>query len=322
VSKSTDKYLNFSLSRYTLLPYMYTVVRTLLPILVTTYRGIPNIFYTGNTKIETICRFILLILCAVSGLFVAHVTIRDSLENISMMRTIIRNFIRSIDLTDDEEKCDPVYGIYIESADDVDALQSTYYCIRDMFKYDAIYHKSVFQIVPLCGVVAVASLVITSFNKQDFFQPLIVCVTFDAITSTVLFLWALTGLATMNDMMNDGVADAIDKQRNRLRKLANEKRTRPVHVPNAHVPDAHVPDAHVPDARIPDDEPIHSVWLEEEYRSFQNTIELLEQLTTQVRRREALLMFGLISITRSTLVRIGTVIGVGLFTTAIRFVFG
>jgi hypothetical protein len=241
-------------------------------------------------------------------MFVSHVIIRDALEKISTMQTIVRNFIRAVDLTDDDEKLDPAIGFYIESTDDVDAFESLYFSFHDFYRYDAMFQKSVFQIMPLCGLVAVTALIITSFRKLDFFQPLVVSVSFDAVTSTAIFLWALTGLATTNDLIQDGVADATDRQCRRLRRIAYEQKARQVSIRSLQLI-----------TRFQTERKFFGVG--DDCPPIVRTIEALERLSTQIRRRDPLMMFGLIPITGPTLARVGTVIGVGLFTTAVRFVF-
>lgn len=314
VLKTTDRYYNVSLSRFTIVPYMYVLFRSMLPVGIAIYGGSPTVFSANSTAIDVICRLCLILFCAVSGLFVSHVIIRDALEKISTMRTIIRNFIRAVDLTDEDEKADPEYGFYIESLDDVEALESLYYCFHDFYRYDAMFQKSVFQIMPIYGLAAVTALIFTSFRKQDYFQPLVVCVSFDAVTCTAMFLWALTGLATTNDLMNDGVADATDKQCRRLRKIAYEQTK--VSTSNRSTSNRSTSNL----STLNRSASSRTISSNEQHPLFR-TIESLERLSIQIRRREALTMFGLIPITRPTLARVATVICVGLFTTTIRFVF-
>ena len=311
VLKTTDRYYNINISRFTMVPYMYVTFRSMLPVGIAIYRGSPTVFSMNTTLIDVICRICLIVFCAVSGLYVSHVIIRDALEKISTMRTIIQNFIRAVDLTDDDEKTDTKYGFYVESVDDVEALESLYYCFHDFYRYDAMFQKSVFQIMPLYGIFAVTALILTSFRKQDFFQPLIVCVSFDAITCTAMFLWALTGLATTNDLINEGVANATDKQCRRLRKIAYEQTNRT----------RSLSEHSMPTHSMPTHSMSHQSTSNNDQHVLFRTIEALERLSAQIRRKESLMMFGLIPISRATLVRVATVICVGLFTTAIRFVF-
>ncbi len=114
------------------------------------------------------------------------------------------------------------------------------------------------------------------------------CLLFDATTSTVVFIWALTAIAHMNDRLSSGVATALEKQCSRIRSLAYSSMS-----------------------------PYGA-----ESPNLERAAMSLERLISTVRKREVMYMFGFVSIDPSTVGRIGTVIGIGLFTTMLRFLVG
>jgi hypothetical protein len=286
---------NFGLNRNTILPYIYTFARAFLPTMISFYSGENNLFNANIGLLTRLSYLATIVFSVCTGLFLTHIVIRDALTKISTLQKILNNFIRSIDLQDDGEKVDKAIGIYITSEADVEAMEALYYCFHDFYRFDATFQKSVQQILPVCGVMAVAVLISSSFQNQNIFQQWIVCLLFDATTSTVVFIWALTAIAHMNDQLSTGVVTALEKQSNRIRSLAYSAMTQTSTA---------------------------TLGLDWSPTTLERAAMSLDRFISIVRRREAMYMFGFVSIDPSTVGRIGTVIGIGLFTTMLRFLVG